>query len=368
MDKKKLPARICFILSGVLLAASFALRWLFEQFGSTFFPAYRTFSRAWISLLAHIMSIAPFALWDTGALVLIIVAVVLLVRCIRRREGLALWFSVVALIVCWTYFAFTAGWALNHYAPSLASEMDLEVHKSSVDELEAATRFYLEEAARRAPLVPRDSDGHLVRQDFFELAEIAGSSYGELGQRWTIYQGPSLPVKALLVYGPILLYSGHTGIFWGATGESGVPLDDADAELPFIMCHEAAHRLGIASEREANFAAFLACSESDDVRFAYSGYYEAFRYCLNALYLASPERAQQLLDELAESDLYDGAVLVFIDRADTSAHYDLYECPFEEVGTAVNDSYLKSFGEEQGVKSYGLVVDYLIAWHEQTAS
>ena len=351
----------------MLLVASLALRHLFARGGASFFPAYRAFSRAWISLLAHIMSLAPIALWDTGALVLIIVAIVLLVRCIRRRKGLALWFSVVALVVSWSYFSFTAGWALNHYAPSLASEMDLAVHESSVDELEDATRYYLEEAARLAPQVPRDADGHLVRQDFFELAGIAGSSYGELGQRWDIFDGPRLPVKALLFYGPILLYSGHTGIFWAPTGESGVPLDCADADQPFIMCHEAAHRLGIASEREANFAAFLACTSSDDVRLRYSGYYNAFGYCLNALASADRDRAQQMLDEVAESELYDGAVLVFIDRADTRAHYDAYEGPFEDVGRAVNDGYLRSFGEEQGVRSYGLVVDYLIAWHEESA-
>ena len=141
----------------------------------------------------------------------------------------------------------------------------------SVDELEDATRYYLEQAARLAPQVPRDADGHLVRQDFFELAGIAGSSYEGLGQRWEIFAGPQLPVKALLVYGPILLYSGHTGIFWAPTGESGVPLDCADADRPFIMCHEAAHRLGIASEREANFAAFLACTSNGDVCFRYAG-------------------------------------------------------------------------------------------------
>ena len=364
MDKTRRATRICFALAGVMLVTCPVLMQLFAHSGGAFFPAYRSFSRAWISLLAHIMAIAPFALWDTGALVLIIVALAVLVRCIRRRQGIALWFSLVALVVAWSAFSFTAGWALNHYAPPLASEIGLETHESSVEELAAATQHYLEEAARLAPQVPRDADGTLIRQDFFELAGIAGTSYAELGQRYEIFQGPELPVKALLVWGPPLLYSGHTGIFWAPTGESGVPLDTADADQPFIMCHEAAHRLGLADEREANFAAFLACASSDDARLAYSGYYNAFAYCLNALAAADRDRAQQVLDEVAATELYDGAALVFADRAATREHYDRYEGPFEDVGTAVNDSYLRSFGQEQGVKSYGLVVDYLIAWYE----
>ena len=328
------------------------------------FPGYRRLSKSLMSALAAAASIAPFAIWDWLTAALAVAAVATLARRIRRRQRILPWLSVVALVVAATAFLSTAGWALNHYAPPLARELGFEVRESSVDELEEATRYYLEQAARLAPQVPRDADGHLVRQDFFELAGIAGTSYGALAQRWGIFDGPQLPVKALLVYGPILLYSGHTGIFWAPTGESGVPLDCADADQPFIMCHEAAHRLGIASEREANFAAFLACTANEDIRFRYAGYLSAFGYCLNALASADLDRAQQMLDEFAASDLYEGAVLVFVDRADTRAHYDAYEGPFTDVGTAVNDGYLRSFGEDEGVRSYGLVVDYLIAWHK----
>jgi hypothetical protein len=82
-----------------------------------------------------------------------------------------------------------------------------------------------------------------------------------------------------------------------------VPLNTARADLAFIMCHEAAHRLGIASEQEANFSAFLACQASEDVRLSYSGYFNAFAYCVNALLRADAgDRAEDLdeLDELLE--------------------------------------------------------------------
>ena len=144
-------------------------------------------------------------------------------------------------------------------------------------------------------------------------------------------------------------------------------LDCADADKPYIMCHEAAHRLAIASEQEANFAAFLACDASNDVRFRYSGYYNAAGYCLNALYRYDPERTQELLQEFADGDGREGLLLFLSDRAATSAYYDSYEGAFEEVGQKVNDTYLKSFGESTGVRSYGLVVDYLIAWGRTTS-
>ena len=53
---------------------------------------------------------------------------------------------------------------------------------------------------------------------------------------------------------------------------------------------------------------------------------------------------------------------MFADLVATGRHYDAYEGWFGRVGSAVNDGYLRSFGEREGVRSYGLVVDYLIAW------
>ena len=41
-------------------------------------------------------------------------------------------------------------------------------------------------------------------------------------------------------------------------------------------------------------------------------------------------------------------------------HNRQYEGKIQEAAQAVNDAYLRSF-DEPGVKSYGLVVDYLIA-------
>ena len=61
---------------------------------------------------------------------------------------------------------------------------------------------------------------------------------------------------------------------------------------PATMCHELAHIRGYIYEDEANFIAFLACVESDDAAFQYSGYLSVLNYVANDLYktrLADPE-------------------------------------------------------------------------------
>ncbi|MBQ3339601.1 MAG: DUF3810 domain-containing protein [Atopobiaceae bacterium] len=353
-------------VSAALAAVCLALRAVFAWRGAELFPAWRAFSKGIVGVLATACGVAPFAVWDVAALVLLMGALITLVRRVRAHDSLLPWASWVALVGTATMTLFVC-WALNHYAPPLAGDLGLEVGQYSTDELADATAHYLEEAARLAPQVPRDDGGALVRQDFYELAGIAGASYEGLAGEYPVFVGPTVPVKALLVWGEPQLYSGHTGIFWAPTGESTVPLNCAIADMPFTMCHEVAHRMGIASEREANFAAFLACVASDDVRFAYAGNYSAFCYCVNALLRVDPERAQQMVQEVADAGLAEGVTLVLGDRVATHKHYDAYEGPFEDVGTTVNNTYLRSFGEDVGVRSYGLVVDYLIAWYEQAA-
>ncbi len=334
-----------------------------SRFGSLLFPAYRMLCRRVIALQVLVTSVVPFALWDVVVLLVVVSLVVAIVRRITGGHELLPFFTRCVLAASFAAFLFV-GWALNHYAPPLSDEMGLEVGVYSVDDLATATQDYLATAASLALAVPRDDDGQLSKQDFYALAEVAGRSYAKLGDEYPIFQGPQAPVKALLVAGEPLLYSGHTGIFFAPTGESGVPLNCARADLPFIMCHEAAHRLAIASEKEANFAAFLACSASDDVRFAYAGYYNAFVYCFNALNAADSNTAEWVLD-VVEDEQPEGVNLVLADLWATSEHYQAYQGPFQQVGTSVNDGYLRSFGEQVGVRSYGLVVDYLIAWQKR---
>lgn len=362
-EERPVWARVRLALACVLLASCPILMLLFSSSPDSYFPAYRDFSRSLASVLAGLASWAPFALWDFGLVAAAIWIVFTLIRRLWKREKLLPWASWTLLFLAAVAALAVDGWALNHYGPTLAEEMDLPVHEYSEDELAEATGYYLGRAADAAASVPRNDDGSLAEQDFSELGQIAGSSYTVLSEQYPFLSGSTAPVKELVLFGEPLLYSGHTGMYWAATGEASVPADDAAAELPFTMCHEAAHRLGIASEEDANFAAFLASSTSEDVRFVYSGYYDAFAYCLNALYSQDPARAQDVVAEALSAN-ESGTRLVFADRAATQEHYAAYEGTFEEVGTSVNNSYLKSFGETEGVKSYGLVVDDLIAWYE----
>ncbi|MBR5742108.1 MAG: DUF3810 family protein, partial [Firmicutes bacterium] len=81
--------------------------------------------------------------------------------------------------------------------------------------------------------------------------------------------------------------------------------------------------------------------------------------CYNALYRADSGRALALFDG-------DCAPLVRLDIRTKSAYYKQFEGKAEEIGNRINDAYLKSFSQT-GVRSYGEVVDYLIAYYYASA-
>ena len=330
------------------------------RYPAFFFPWYRHISKRIMGALSFLFSFIRYSVWDVGVVILVLGFFAALAVCIRRKRGFLTLFSRTLLVISILLFTAMQGWLGNHYAPALSTYLGLEVRQYSIDELYAAASHYLREASDLAALIERDADGHVQPKDFYAIARKAGSSYQTLQETYPVLEGSAVPVKCFSLIGDYLLYNGITGMFMPVTAEASVPRNVPPVPLPFTMCHEASHRLGIASEQEANFCAFLACIYSDDAYFRYSGAYSAFVYCWAALVRADANKAKVLYNE-HRKDI--NTALVFLDMKDTHLAYEKYDSPLQEVSDTINDTYLKSFSHESGIQSYGEVTDYLIAWH-----
>ena len=146
---------------------------------------------------------------------------------------------------------------------------------------------------------------------------------------------------------------GISGIYFPFTGEPHVNAELPACQLPFVACHEIAHRLGFAREDEANFLAWLACRDHPDADFRYAGALAALRHALAVLALVDPAAFAVERERLAEP--------VLRDLRDLEAFWSRWRGPLAELGSAVNDAYLTAQGELEGVASYGRVVDLLLA-------
>ena len=355
MKKKLLITLALWMITGLNM-------FLFSRFHSVFFPAYRSISKKWISFLASICSALKIAVWDIGLLLLIALFIVTAVRTVKKRKPFGNWLAAVVLTASVLMAVAVNGWMLNHYAPSLASEMSLEIGEYDTKQLYEACEYYLQKAGEYAQLVERDESGNAIKPDFYETAQKAGRNYVTLADRYPVFAGSAKPVKKLSIVGDYLMYNGIDGMFMPLTGEAVVPGNVPAVPLGFVMCHEAAHRLGIASEQEANFAAFVACISNDEAYFRYSGYYEAFAYTFNSLYKADSEMAARLYERHAEEK---GVQLLRQDRRYAREYYRKYDSPLQDISDDINDRYLKTFSQESGIQSYGEVTEYLIAYYLQ---
>ena len=155
---------------------------------------------------------------------------------------------------------------------------------------------------------------------------------------------------------------GITGVTMGITGEAAVNPQIPVMSIPFTMCHEMAHRMSIANERDANFTGFLASTANEDIQYQYSGYFMAYRYCYNALAGANT------METAAAAARVDSGVNAEL-RHDMDAYNQLFATrqnkTATKVATTANDTYLRASGDASGVRSYGEVTDLLVSWHYQ---
>ena len=349
----------------ISLAFTGALMVWAKYAGPGFFDAYSAFTIAFQGALSKITGIVSFSVFELLCVTGLIAAVVNLILAIKR-ERFVKWITAFIMTACLLLFGFTATWGLNHFGPPVTDKLGLNVGKYSVDDLEATTVYFMDRAGEAAEDLPANDDGTTAFSDFLTLARQAPDCYKDLeievGNGNTIFPpeiasifgGSDAPVKPL-ASGKLFSYMGTTGIFIFLTGESNVNPDAYVAAIPFTMCHELAHRKGVAQEEGANFCAFLACNASKNPEFRYSGFYESFIYCYNSLYKVAPDKALAIWE--------DASPRLYADITATNTHYRQYDGKVQEAAQHLNDSYLKAYGEAQGVQSYGAVTDSLIAWY-----
>ena len=355
-------------LRGYLAAAIFgAITWILTRYGEQFSTLvdmiYPYVIRTLQTTLAQWSGQVDFCLWQLLAVVLGVIVLASIVLMILFKWNPISWFGWVLAAGCGIYMLHMLVFGLNYYAGSLSEDIRMESSAYTLGELTEATEYYRDKANELALQVSRDSAGNVSFAGFEDLAEKAGEGFRYLTyqRKYSVFAGSTLPVKKL-GWADMYTSMGITGVTMGLTGEAAVNPQIPDVTLPFTMCHEMAHRMCIASERDANFAAFLAARFNQDISFQYSAYFMAYRYCYSALAsvnsqsaAAAAARVQAGVSETLQRDLTAYNTFFQSRRSATAA----------KVADTANDTYLKASGESAGVASYGQVCDLLVAWHIQ---
>ena len=352
-----------YLTAAILGAIALALGRLADRYCTLVDMIYPYVTRTVQDVLSQWSSGVDFCLWQVGLMLLILAAVAVLVLVIVMHWSPMRLFGWILAVVSVLYLGNTMVYGLNYYAGSIATDIRMQVYEYSVDELRDAAAYYQEQANALAAQLPRDDEGDVIYSDFETMALQAGNGFEALvrGRHFSVMGGSNLPVKKLGWPG-VYTAMGITGVTVGLTGEAAVNPNIPAVSIPFTICHEMAHRKAIATEGDANFAAFLACQANESPEFRYSAYYMAYRYCTMALNNADSNEAAVAAEQLA------GGENEYL-RHDMDAYQRFFKRNMDEnasrLANTVNDTYLKVSGDKDGVASYNSVSDLLVSWHYQ---
>lgn len=302
-------------------------------------------------------SLAEFVV--VGGVLAILVYIVYWIVMIFKRKGkrLKTFFGGLLNMLCITsvgIFLFHTNCGFNYYRSGFEQLSGLTAAPSSTDSLYDTCVYLAKNAAESGKKVNRDENDITVLSG--DTKRLAADAVNNLNEKYDfIYSGYSVPKGVLLSRG--MSRFDITGVYFPFTFEANVNVDVPEFSIPATMCHELSHVRGLMHEEDANFAAFLACTLSDSAELQYSGYMLALTYAANALYSADKDKYYDLVKECYTNEM-------IADFRAYSEYWKQFETPVAETAAKINDNYLKSNSQSEGIKSYGKMVDLVIAYYE----
>ncbi len=313
--------------------------------------------------IGWLLSLVPFSVMEILVVLLALGLIAYLVFAIRRiLKDRPRWkhhlYRLTLNILCTAsvgYFCFVVFMGLNYHRASITEYLDLQVQKSSSEELYALCELLVNDCNFYREQLQEDKNGVVQLSDdgFYETADSARKAYAGLSKKIPVLKAANVRNKPLLsskLFSMVLT----TGIY--VPFESGINVDMPAHTVPSTMCHELTHFRGFMRENEANFLAYLACMESERADFRYSGSLMSFGYAYNALYKEDKELAKKIAKQCSAGLLADI-------RAE-DAYWEPYRNTMVSNTTdKIYENYLQANGQESGLKSYGEMIDLLLAYY-----
>ncbi len=310
---------------------------------------------------AQLWYLFPFSVveWFYVAFILAAAAWVVLLcrRLLARREGRAhtAYGGLLGLTCLFltAYGFYCVAWGVNYYADGFQEKSGIYAQPVTVESLERTAGYFSRQLAEVSGLVARDGEGVFAvpREEIFQASPRI---YQNISQEFPfLARTDRIPKR--MVFSRLFSAMNFTGFYSPYTGESNLNVDSPACLLPANIAHELAHQRGIASEQECNFLAIAAATSSDEPAYQYSGYLMGFIHLSNALYRADRDRWADIYATLPE--------VVLADLRYHSAYWSQFEGMTATVSKAIYDNALKSYGQSDGIQSYGTVVDLLVAYY-----
>ena len=312
------------------------------------------YSQKLYSLIAKIISpvsgIIPFSLDDFFYILMILTFLILIVLLIFRKVSFAKAGKFVLNILAATYILFYVLWGFNYFREDLYQRLKLAKHEPSAKTFISQLTKLVEHTNKSWCTFEKWDKKQVdlnIEKSYKTLAPALKIKY-PAGKR----KAKPITVSRFFAQAGI---SGYYGPFFNEVHVNSYILP---VEYPFILAHEKAHQFGITNEAEANFYAWLVCTNSKSKQLQYSANLHVLQYFLYQGYQLEeyPEIIAKL-DKRVKKDL----------EKIRENWMSLRNEKVDEAASKVNDFYLKTNKIKEGVKEYSGVVKFVMDYSYDAA-
>lgn len=253
-------------------------------------------------------------------------------------------------------FFFLFLWGFNYQRTPIVKQLDLSPRAMNLAELKNEVLITQRLAQQFRNSITRDTAAIEEIMDYPELEKLVRYNIADnldmLGLNFT-----GRPRTKLFPPPGFMRKMGILGIYFPFTGESYIDPTLHALEKPFTVAHEMAHSYGVTDEGEANFIAWVICTNSDSRLLKYSGQLRLLMYQIRDYYRMAPEEYREWLKTLD--------VGIKNDMKSIKRNSDAIEAFSLELSRKTNDVFLKTQGVKAGVNSYQQLPKLAFAWRER---
>jgi len=314
--------------------------------------------RPWHRMASRLGSFVPFSLAELLIALAVVFGIWLLIRLgkgICRKEWSTVYRRALTLLslASFLFGLFSLWWGVFYYSDTFQQQSGLRAEAVARDELLYTTVYFAALANEYSDQVSRDENGAYT-VDLDDVFRRSETLYHQAAELYPCLEAPDTRPKQVL-FSRLMSYVKTTGFFFPFTAEANINVDAPLYTIPSTIAHELAHQRGVAREDEANFVAVLACLENGDPDFVYSAAMMAYTYLGNALHRTDYNTWLAVYSGLSDS--------VKLDLRLHNRYWDQFETKVADVSETMYEGFLRTYGDDRGMQSYGACVDLLVAYY-----
>lgn len=362
MRKKKI------IIPWIIIILLNVIAWLSPVFCDWYT---RYITPIWVNIYGRFMGLFPFSVGEWLIVLAILyvlsfVGVCSILIFLRKKPKYVSFTKKYTCIFGWLVTVVCLIMTLNctilyHCTP--ISVNDNANKEYSVEDIEKLRNYVVEQCNYYSELVARDEMGNVIYDG--NIIKEAKNALRNISYEYPKLKGYYPDVKQLS-FSNLFSQAYTAGYYFPFSLEANYNKNMYICNLPETYCHELAHLHGYIYEDEANYLAFRACVESDDVFFIYSGYLSVLNYIENEYWSRvnwdeALAKKPPFINEKVKNDN------VFLTEEAWKKVEENAIIPTETVSNVSDnlmDGSLKLNGVRDGMRSYRRVVSLLLQYYD----